>query len=358
MKNRLLFFSKILSIKFIRNYVLYIIYVFVLIVSVLCFYFLILGTPLKISTDRKVVEIPGGATLSQVTEILKDQEIIDNKRTFMLATALLFKGKALKAGNFDLSSVNNYRNLINKLSSSENHSRRIIIPEGYQSREIARLLARNLYFSYDDFMNKVNNESLAKRLGVDAPVLEGYLFPDTYDFNENDSPELVIRRMVSNFFMIVNDSIRKSIEISGRTLSEILTLASIIEGECIIDEERPVVASVYLNRLQKGMRLEADPTIQFIIPDGPRRLLKNDLYIRSPYNTYRNRGLPPGPIGNPGLKSIIAAVWPEDTNYLYMVAKGDGSHAFTNDYNDFLRAKRRFQRLRRQVAMRNKVNNN
>jgi len=213
------------------------------------------------------------------------------------------------------------------------------------------LLANQLSFTAEEFMQYLNDKTLLQQLGIQSPSLEGYLFPDTYDFIDMDGPPTVIRRMVNHFFQIIDDSLLNEITASKRSLHAVLTLASIIEGECLVDEERPIVASVYLNRLRRRMRLESDPTIQYILPDGPRRLLNSDIEIDSPYNTYRRRGLPPGPINNPGLKSILAAIRPANTNYLYMVAVGDGTHSFTHDYDEFLKAKRHFQRIRRKIAL-------
>ena len=133
------------------------------------------------------------------------------------------------------------------------------------------------------------------------------------------------------------------------TLNDIITLGSIIEGEAMIDSEMPIISSVYHNRLRTGMLLQADPTIQYIIPDGPRRLLNKDLEIDSPYNTYRYAGLPPGPISNPSKKAVIAALRPADTKYFYFVANGDGSHTFSPNLRQHLRAKQKFDRLRREL---------
>lgn len=344
------YFQKIFSNKRIKVLLPYLLIIGVILISLFSFTILLLSRPIKLENNTKEIVIPKGSSLLKIADILKKQKIIDNKRTFVLATKLMLKGKSLKAGHFYLDNVKGYRSLIKALSNSQNYSLRITIPEGYRSRDIAKLLSSKLNFSYTDFMKKVNSKEYAEQLGIKSPNLEGYLFPDTYNFSESDSVEVVARKMVSHFIEMINDSIRKGIEKSGKNLHEILTLASIVEGECIVDEERPLVASVYVNRLKKGMRLESDPSIQYIIPDGPRRLLNKDLNIHSPYNTYMYRGLPPGPVNNPGIKSIIAALWPAKTDYLYMVANGDGSHTFTSNYRDFLRAKRRFQRIRRKVA--------
>ena len=132
------------------------------------------------------------------------------------------------------------------------------------------------------------------------------------------------------------------------TVSEVITLASIIEGEVVQDVERPTVSSVYHNRLNIDMRLQADPTIQYILTDGPRRLLRKDLFIESPYNTYRHSGLPPGPIGNPGYPSIKAALWPADTEFIYFVATGDGYHTFSRTLEEHNTAKQKLQKLRQE----------
>ena len=321
-----------------------------LVVIILSLRFFVLSIPVRVDQENIKITIPKGSNLSQIAEQLQEREIISNPKSFVLAAHLMFKNKSLKAGFFNLQKVKHYRSLIRTLSTSQVHSVRITVPEGYQVKQIARLLAGQLNFAYDEFMHYMNDTTVLRQLGIESPSLEGYLFPDTYDFNDSDNPLIVIQKMVNRFHEMVDDSIRNAIKTSNRSLHEVLALASIVEGECMIDNERSLVASVYVNRLRKRMRLESDPTIQYIIPDGPRRLLNNDLDIDSPYNTYKKRGLPPGPINNPGIKSIIAATWPAKTNYLYMVAVGDGTHSFTSDYDSFLKAKRRFQRVRRKVA--------
>ncbi|MGC9363373.1 MAG: endolytic transglycosylase MltG [Fidelibacterota bacterium] len=310
----------------------------------------IIYTPVMIPDNKVKISISRGSNLSEIADQLKEHGIIRNQKSFVLAAHLMLKNRALKAGFFNLQNVHNYRSLLKTLSTSQNHAVKITIPEGYHTRQIAALLAQQLNFEAEDFLKLITDVTVLEELQIESPSLEGYLFPETYYFNDSDQPIDVIRRMVALFHEMVDDSIRQAIQTSGRTLHEVLTLASIVEGECMVDSERPLVASVYVNRLKKRMRLESDPTIQYIIPDGPRRLLKEDLKIKSPYNTYRNWGLPPGPINNPGIASIRAATWPAETGYLYMVAVGDGTHSFHDNYNSFLRAKRRFQRVRREVA--------
>lgn len=319
-------------------------------IVLISFRFTILSTPVRIMPAARRFTIPRGTNLSRIASGLEEKQIIPAKNTFILAAHLMSKDKSLKAGVFDLQQAKDYRSLLNILSNPQAHSIRVTIPEGYQTKQIAALLAKQLNFTAAEFMQYLNDKAFLQQLGIQSASLEGYLFPDTYDFIDTDDPPMVIHRMVNHLFQILDDSLLNEIAASKRSLHNVLTLASIVEGECIIDEERPIVASVYLNRLHRRMRLESDPTIQYILPDGPRRLLKSDIEIDSPYNTYRRRGLPPGPINNPGFRSILAAIRPADTNYLYMVAVGDGSHSFTHDYDEFLKAKRHFQRVRRKVA--------
>jgi len=306
--------------------------------------------PLKSPNSDITILIPKGSSFSQITDTLEINNIISNRKLFYWTAKLKKKTNSLKAGYFNLKNAKSYSQLINILSTSQNITVRITIPEGLQAREIAKLLSKKIDIEVADFILLLKNKSLLKKYNIKADNLEGYLFPDTYEFYKTESARQVITKLIDHFFSKLDRPLQKEIYNSGRNVNEVLTLASLIEGECMIDSERPLVASLYLNRLEKNMRLEADPTIQYIIPDGPRRLLKKDLYIESPYNTYRHRGLPPGPINNPGFKSILAAIYPSQTNYLYMVAAGDGSHSFTYSYDQFLRAKRKFQKIRRQTT--------
>ena len=186
-----------------------------------------------------------------------------------------------------------------------------------------------------------------KKWGINSTTFEGYLFPNTYQLSEDVDAEGVINTMVSEYSRNITSSMRKRMSEIGFSETEVLTLASIIEGEAIYNSERPRISGVYHNRLKKRMRLQADPTIQYIIKDSPRRLLNKDLKIKSPYNTYQNYGLPPGPINNPGIESIKAALYPEQVDFLFFVAKGDGYHTFTKTENEHNKAKREFQKIRR-----------
>ncbi len=323
---------------------------FTIVFLVFIFYLVIVTTPLNRQHATVIIEIKSGATLPQIAQQLYDLGIINNQRRFRLAAFLMRRDTKLRAGRFNLKRAANYYELIRTLADWENGAIKVVIPEGYTSRQIAQLLRARIGMPPERFLSLVKDKNVARSYGFDAPSLEGYLFPATYYFLEGDSPEYVIQRMVERFREVWTDSLQNLALKRGMTSHQVLTIASIVEGECMVDSERPIVASLYYNRLKRHKRLEADPTIQYIIPDSPRRLKREDLRIDSPYNTYRYAGLPPGPINNPGLKSIKAAINPARTKYLYMVSNGDSTHTFATNYEEFLIAKRRLQQIRRQLA--------
>ena len=311
-------------------------------------YFAILATPLNQRNSKMIVSILPGASLYEIAAQLEHQNIIDNQVRFTLAARMMLKGKSMRAGRFNLKRAANYYELIKTLCDWDIETVRVTIPEGLRAREIALLLQKRIGVSADGFVQKAMDRNFTHEMGIEADNLEGYLFPDSYDFLEGDSPEYIIHRMVSRFKEVVNDSVRAEIRQTGRSLHEIIILASIVEGECQVNFERPIVASLYYNRLRKRMRLESCPTIQYIIPDSPRRILRTDLKINSPYNTYQHYGLPPGPVSNPGWKSIRATIRPAKTKYLFMVANGDSTHThtFSINYDDHLTAKKKLQKQR------------
>lgn len=322
-----------------------------LLLILLTFYLIVLITPTNQQIRSEVIEIAPGSTLPQIAQQLVDQGVIDNPRRFRLAAFLMCRDTRLRAGRFNLKRVTNYYELIRTLADWEIEFKKVTIPEGLTNREIARLLNQKLGISEAHFLALANSAEVARSFGFEAPSLEGYLFPATYQFLEGDSPEFIIQRMVAKFKEVVDDSLRAVIKKRRMTLNQVITLASIVEGECMVYWEQPIVASVYYNRLKRGMRLEACPTVQYIIPDSHRRLKRVDLKIESPYNTYIHYGLPPGPINNPGKRAILATIYPAQTKYLYMVSNGDSTHTFTNSYEEFLEAKKRLQRVRKELAL-------
>jgi UPF0755 protein len=233
----------------------------------------------------------------------------------------------------------------------------VTVPEGLRSEEVALVMERGGIVKAEDFRRALASEAYDFAFLAERPPgagLEGYLFPATYGFSRGVPAEEVVRRMLAAFDAQVTPELRQAIQASGLTLHEAVTLASIVEREAVRPEERPLIAGVFLNRLRLGMPLGADPTVQYALANDPasverfgfwkQGLTTEDLQVDSPYNTYVNGGLPPGPIANPGLASLEAVAHPAQTSYLYFVARQDGSHVFAETLEEHLRNVEEYQR--------------
>ena len=325
--------------------------------GMLIYYAIVLLWPQGNIDELAEIYISKGSTLIDVSAELYDKKVINNKSSFILAVKILGYEKDIPAGKFNIVNTSTNYSLINNLINSVNVSMKVTILEGWSIDEIAKKLHTSIKIDKKSFINASQNENLLKKWDVNSDSFEGYLFPNTYQFTEHETATEIINKMVSEYKKNITKKMRDRMSKMDLTENEVLTLASIIEGEAIYDSERPRISGVYHNRLNKGMRLQADPTIQYIINDSPRRLLNKDLKIKSPYNTYLNHGLPPGPINNPGIESIKAAIYPEEIDFLYFVAKGDGYHTFSKTEKEHNRAKRAFQKVRRKIRKTKKVNN-
>jgi UPF0755 protein len=303
-----------------------------------------------IASDRTII-IPRGASFKTVLDSLESSGVVRSRWTLSLAGRVLGLTKTMKVGKYlfprGLSNVA----ILNDLADGKY---RILIslpiPEGWRMERIALQCGKILGIDSQRFISLCDNSSFRKELGIDAPSMEGYLLPDTYKFLWQVSEEEIIERMVGEFRKFYSDTLKRRQDEMGISMKEVLTLASIVEGEAVFDRERPTIAGVYLNRLKKRMRLEADPTVQYALPVGKRRLTYADLRIDSPYNTYLYYGLPPGPINNPGRKSIMAALYPEKHSFLYFVADGTGGHVFSRSYTDHQKAVNSYRRMKREAA--------
>jgi len=218
----------------------------------------------------------------------------------------------------------------------------LTVPEGFTLREIGPRIAELSGVPSDSVLALAGDSALAARLEVPGPTLEGYLYPETYRFASDVDPVRVLRTMTTRYREFWTRERRARADSMGLTEREAVTLASIVEAEARVDRERPIIAAVYLNRLDRGMRLQADPTVQYALEEPVSRLLYAhiDSVADSPYNTYTHRGLPPGPIGSPGVASLRAVLRPADVPYLYFVARPDGSHVFSRTLPEHNRAKR------------------
>ena len=301
------------------------------------------------------VSIPKGATLKEVTAILSNKYIVKSDKSFMITVRLLGYEKNIQAGHLVLHEPRTNLSLVRQLVHGIPELKKVTILEGWGFQKIAEHIEDKLEIPSEKIIDLCKDQWFIHSLGITAPTLEGFLFPETYYFSKLETARNIISKMVSVYQLQISKKMKYRMEEIGFSELQMVTLASIIEGEAIYDNERKRISSVYHNRLNIGMRLQADPTIQYIINDGPRRLLNKDLNIKSPYNTYIHKGLPPGPINNPGLQSILAALYPDESNYIYFVARGDGYHTFTRTQAEHNSAKRDLNRLRKKLSRQNRI---
>jgi len=292
-------------------------------------------------------EIQKGETLSTVIDSLYIQGIIPSRTNMKIASFLYGAEKNLKAGRYKIPNHLSYVQLADLfVNGNPEVPLAITLGNGITLKGFVQILKDRFNANLDSVLALCTNADFISSLGFQAKTLEGYLLPDKYEFYEDTHPKQIIRHITSKFNNFITDSIKKKIAASKYNLHQILTMASIVEGESNKVEEFPIIAGVYFNRLRIGMKLQADPTVQYANDWTWRRLYKRDLRVNSPYNTYLYYGLPPGPINNPGREAILAALNPEKHNYIYFVADGKGGHWFSSSYSEHLTKVRKFRKIR------------
>jgi len=295
--------------------------------------------------EDTVVEIPKGSGLSSISEKLMHSGVIANDKLFILYVMKEGWQDELKAGEYKFEKGSTMADVANKIVRGDVELDQVTIPEGLTVKEIARLLKEKGVVGEADFIEETQNKVLIKKLlGPDATSFEGYLFPETYSYSRSLTPKELIVLMVERFKAVyepLSDQ-RKRVNLTD---NEILTLASIIEKETGAAFERPVISAVFQNRLRIGMKLDSDPTVIYGMGENySGNLRRRDLKEYTEYNTYVIKGLPPGPIANPGKDSITAVFDPADVKYLYFVSKGDGTHYFSNSFREHQNAVNKYQR--------------
>lgn len=274
------------------------------------------------------VTVPVGATMKAAAESLSHAGVIGSPKAFRVYAKLRRGDRAIKAGTYELRRNASWSSVLASLRSGRGIVNTVTVPEGFTLTQTEALLASRLSLPLDSIRAATRDSMLLQRLGVPRPDLEGYLFPDTYFFPPGTTARAAVQAMVRRFEQRWKPEWSARLDTFALSRHDLITLASIVEEEAKLPEERPVIAGVYWNRLRKGMLLQADPTVQYALPKYQERLLYRHLSVRSPYNTYRYRGLPPGPIAAPGEASIVATLYPADVKYLYFVAYPDGHHEF------------------------------
>lgn len=305
-------------------------------------------------SEKVVVEIPPGSSSAGIAEILQHSEVIRNPLLFRFYARYRGYDGSLKAGEYELSSSMTLDEILDKLNRGEVIQRytRITLPEGLRVEQAAARLAGQGVVDEDIFLELLSEEQFdywfLEDISQSRYPAEGYLFPNTYHLEEEPAEEEIIHRMLRGFEEVFDTIYRQRADELGMSVHEVVTLASIIEREARLKEERPVISAVFHNRLQKNMLLQSCATVQYALGEVKPVLTTRDTQIDSPYNTYIHTGLPPGPIASPGRDALHAALYPADSDYLYFVLKGDnsGGHYFSKTFREHLDYQRKAVRER------------
>jgi UPF0755 protein len=295
-----------------------------------------------------VVVIPPGTTAWGVGRRLADAGVVRSAGAVVLVSRVLRLADRLQQGEYAVRPSLSTMDIVRMISRGESIQHRVVVPEGYTVAQIADVLAASGIADRDRVLalglrgGRTLNRATLEDLPIDS--LEGYLFPDTYQFPRGLPEAAVLGRFLDHFDAKVGSEVRAAARARGLTLHQLLTVASIIEREARVPEERSIIAGVIYNRLARGMRLEIDATVLYALGAHKTVVTLKDLEVDSPYNTYRHAGLPPGPIANPGLAAIAAAATPADVPYFYYVLRPDGRHHFSRTPDEHLDAVRRYQR--------------
>jgi len=321
-------------------------YVILFFAVVVLFFVLLINystNPIDNKNKTILVDIPTGSSFLKVTEILNQAGLI-KYRVFFYSLAIKKNARrSIRAGEYEFNTSLTPSAMIDKLLRGEIKIHEVIIREDLSLREIAAILDKEKLINKDDFFELAGDEDFLESLNIKADSIEGYLFPETYFLDRSMSTRQIMKIMVSQFWKKVTPEMIKRAGEFGFNTHQLVTLASIIGKESGDDSEKPIISAVFHNRLRKKMRLQSDPTAVYDLDNFEGKIVRSHLKRKSPYNTYVRKGLPPGPIANPGLTSLKAVLYPTDVNYLYFVSKKDGTHYFSNSLAEHNRAIKRYQ---------------
>jgi UPF0755 protein len=287
---------------------------------------------------KKIIAIKKGQNFKQTALLLESQQLIEHPFKFRLLARLEGKDKQIQAGEYLLSADMPPGDILEMLVNGKVRLYKFTVPEGSTLKQIAAIVETAGLVTRAEFLSAAADADFVRENGIDAGSFEGYLFPETYFFPKNTAARKVIEVMVDRLRSVFTETWKKRAADIGLSVHQVLTLASIIEKETGAPSERPIISSIFHNRLRRGMRLETDPTVIYGIDDFDGNLTRKHLATPTPYNTYLISGLPPGPIASPGRAAIEAALYPADTPYLYFVSKKDGTHQFSTTFADHNRA--------------------
>ena len=318
--------------------------------TVIIHFYLALFVPPSKEKVWKEVQVTDGMSFKTIAATLQKEGIIRYRGYFEIIGRLEGISRKVRVGYYGLSTNMSLWEVLGALRKGKIIEYEVVIPEGYNLYQIGWTLSGTpLVSDPQEFIKLVKNKEYVHSLGIDADSLEGYLFPDTYFLPKGIKLEDIPKKMVLRYKAFFSDSFRSRAKELGFTEHQIITLASIVEKEAKVSSERKLIAAVYFNRLKQGMRLQADPTAVYGTKAWITKVTAQDLKRKSPYNTYLHKGLPPGPIANPGEGSILATLYPDNADYLFFVAQGDGSHFFSKDFRSHEKAIGRYRSNREKV---------
>ncbi|MBI5208014.1 MAG: endolytic transglycosylase MltG [Candidatus Firestonebacteria bacterium] len=299
----------------------------------------------SLGTDTTIViSIPQNFSVKQIAFSLNSMGVIRNPFLFRVLTRVSGNENNMKAGEYEFKLPSSMWEILKKIRNGEFKKYKITIPEGYTSAEIAELLSNAKIVDKEKFNNLLKDKKLLKKYNINGDSIEGYLFPDTYYLFKNMSEEVLIENILSRFFGVFDENFNARVKEMKLTRHDVIILASIVEKEAQVDNERRIISAVFLNRMKKHIKLESCATVLYALGRHKKRLWEEDLKINSPYNTYIHTGLPKGPISNPGRASIYAVLYPLEVDYLYFVSRNDGTHEFSKTFNEHAKNKRKFRR--------------
>ena len=304
--------------------------------------------PVQTSNQNVEIEIPKGSTFRQTVEILRSQNLIRDKRIFLVFGRLTGVDRRIRAGFYSLWTGMNPLEILKVLRKGRIIEYEVKILEGDSLPEITSAFAKTGIISAEEFMELAKDTDLLATHNIKAPSIEGYIYPDTYFIPKGMDAEEALDIMISKMREKLTDTLNARAQELDMTENELLTLASIIEKEAVIDSERELISAVYHNRLRKKMLLQADPTAVYGVKSSKERIFLSDLKRNTAYNTYVNKGLPPGPIASPSIKSIRAALYPANVTYIYFVAQDDRSHTFSETAAQHAEAVKRYRLMKQE----------
>lgn len=304
--------------------------------------------PVQTSNKNMEIEVPKGATFRQTVEILRSQNLIRDKRVFLVFGRLTGVDRRIRAGFYSVWTGMTPFEILKILRKGRIIEYEVKILEGDSLVEITSAFAKTGIILPEEFLELSKDHNLLATYDIKAPSIEGYIYPDTYFIPKGMEAEEALDIMISKMRDKLTDKMTARMKELGMTENLVLTLASIIEKEAVIDSERSLISAVYHNRLRKNMLLQADPTAIYGVKSSKERITLADLKRKTAYNTYVNKGLPPGPIASPGIKSITAALYPANVPYIYFVAQDDRSHQFSETGAQHEEAVKRYRRMKQE----------